>query len=344
MSVFQRVKACDLLTVAELETVRHPSDLWGLWCVLHAWGVIALAMVATAYVPWIAPIALISIGSRQLGLAILMHDAAHGILARGNGLNNFLGQYLCAAPVFSDLKPYRVYHLLHHRRTQQPDDPDLALSAPFPVTRASFRRKLVRDMTGQTAYQQRKAQFAGAAKRGLVGFLNKMWPALLVNALILAGCIAAGFWWLYPALWLLPLATWFQLVVRVRNIAEHAIVPDNNDPFRNARTVSANLAERMILAPYWVNYHVEHHLLFWVPCYRLPRLHALLIAKGFGPRMELRPSYADIISDATSRAHSIGGNSGARERRRNAVFEGHQPEPRPDHAPDQSSGENKKNA
>ena len=70
--------------------------------------------------------------------------------------------------------------------------------------------------------------------------------------------------------------TWFQVIVRVRNIAEHAVVPDNNDPFRNARTTIANPLARALLAPYWVNYHVEHHLLFWVPCYRLPQVHAAL--------------------------------------------------------------------
>ena len=39
-----------------------------------------------------------------------------------------------------------------------------------------------------------------------------------------AGLAAAGYWWLYPVLWLLPLVTWYQLVSRIRNIAEHAVV------------------------------------------------------------------------------------------------------------------------
>ena len=43
---------------------------------------------------------------------------------------------------------YRRYHLSHHARTQQDDDPDLALSAPFPITKASYRRKFWRDITG----------------------------------------------------------------------------------------------------------------------------------------------------------------------------------------------------
>ena len=82
---------------------------------------------------------------------------------------------------------------------------------------------------------------------------------------------ATGHWYLYFALWLLPFLTWQQAITRVRNIAEHAMVPDDNDDFRNARTTKANWLARMTLAPYWVNYHVEHHLMMWIPCYNLPK-------------------------------------------------------------------------
>ena len=36
------------------------------------------------------------------------------------------------------------------------------LSAPFPITKVSYRRKFLRDITGQTGYQQRKAQLLNA--------------------------------------------------------------------------------------------------------------------------------------------------------------------------------------
>src|SRR6478735_4577365 len=102
------------------------------------------------------------IGSRQLGLAILMHDGAHGCLANGEKLNMTLSQWFCAYPIFAETGAYRRYHLQHHARTQQHDDPDLILSAPFPITQLSYRRKFLRDITGQTGYQQRKAQLLNA--------------------------------------------------------------------------------------------------------------------------------------------------------------------------------------
>ncbi|MBN9556946.1 MAG: fatty acid desaturase, partial [Alphaproteobacteria bacterium] len=90
-------------------------------------------------------------------------------------------------------------------------------------------------------------------------------------------------------------------VTRLRNIAEHAVVPDNNDVLRNARTTYAGPVARAFLAPYWVNYHVDHHALMYVPCYNLPKLHALLLAKGFGPKMEIRKNYGEVLRLAASK-------------------------------------------
>lgn len=44
----------------------------------------------------------------------------------------------------------------------------------------------------------------------------------ICNGLGLALFSAAGFWWAWVLMWLLPMATWLPLVSRLRNIAEHA--------------------------------------------------------------------------------------------------------------------------
>ena len=135
------------------------------------------------------------IGSRQLGLAILMHDGAHGCLSPDEKTNLFLSQWFCAYPVFAETRAYRRYHLQHHARTQQEDDPDLILSAPFPITKLSYRRKFWRDISGQTGYQQRKAQLLNALgpsdwplSQRAAQFWEKLGPQLLVNAIMFAAC------------------------------------------------------------------------------------------------------------------------------------------------------------
>src|SRR5690606_39678192 len=96
------------------------------WLVLHAWGVIFAAMaVFVAFPnPFTYILAVMVIGARQLGLAILMHDGAHGILTQNQKLNMFLSQWLCAYPMMAETAAHRRYHLKHHANTPQPEDPD----------------------------------------------------------------------------------------------------------------------------------------------------------------------------------------------------------------------------
>jgi fatty acid desaturase len=96
-----------IFTPAEVAAVRTRSDVKGIFCVLHAWMVIGASMAIFAL--WPNPLtfllAVILIGSRQLGLAILMHDGAHGVLMRTKALNEWVSQWLCAYPVFTDTIP-----------------------------------------------------------------------------------------------------------------------------------------------------------------------------------------------------------------------------------------------
>src|ERR1041385_3682175 len=119
-------------------------------------------------------------------------------------------------------------------------------------------------------------------------FQREARAAILANVILFAGLALAGVWWAYPLLWLVPLLTWMMVITRIRNIAEHAVVPDSNDPLRNTRTTRAGFLERLFIAPYYVNYHLEHHLLFYIPCYNLPRVHKILSRGAYAGQMEVQ--------------------------------------------------------
>ena len=205
MAAAKRIRPLDLFSREEWEHVSRRSDLLGLGMVVHAWVVIGLAMAAAIWQPWLIILAVPIIGARQLGLAVLMHEAAHGGLSQNKTLNHFFGHWLSGAPIGGSLKAYRPYHLQHHKYAQQPEDPDLILSAPFPITKTSLRRKIIRDLTGQTFYKQRLNQFANAMGFGIrnkKGSENRsqsareaVIPFLIVNGLILIGLTLLGYWW-----------------------------------------------------------------------------------------------------------------------------------------------------
>jgi len=332
------VRPSEIFSASEWQALTRVSRWRGLALIAHGWISVALIIAAALWVGhWLAFIpAIFLLGGRQLGLAILMHDAAHGCTHPNRRLNNFAGEWLTGAAVGSDLQSYRAYHLTHHRYTQQPEDPDLGLSKPFPTTAASLWRKVLRDMTGQTFFKQRLAQFgiaiiglkamlrgegaepptkkdatagtpfnrqgaagingpAEASAAGAIAVTKTVGRFLLMQAILLALSLALWGWTPF-LLWHAALATTFQLALRIRNIAEHACTTTGSaDPFTHARTTLASWTERALVAPYYVNFHAEHHLFMGVPCYNLPRVHQLLIDRGYGTRMTLADSYAQVM-------------------------------------------------
>ncbi|MBI1254179.1 MAG: fatty acid desaturase [Hyphomonas sp.] len=311
MSAAARIRPLDLFPREEWERLSARNAWMGPLLLVHAWLIIAAAMALSIWSLWFLPVSIMLIGARQLGLTILMHDAAHGALHPNAKVNDFLGHWLAGAPMGGHLKAYRQYHLTHHKFAQQEEDPDLILSKPFPVTRTSLRRKIIRDLTGQTFYKQRANQFANAFGIGIrkgPGAENRsqsareaVIPMIITNLVIFSVLTVLGYWWSYFVLWLLPMATWMMMITRLRNIGEHAVVADNNDPMRHARTTLANPLEGLLLAPYWVNYHCEHHMFMHVPCYRLGLIHRALAARGVTQRMEVQRGYLKVLSMATSK-------------------------------------------
>jgi fatty acid desaturase len=304
MAAVARINPRDFFTADEWSGLSRHSSWKGLLLVAHAWIVILAAGAVAVVWPITIPLAVMIIGARQLGLAILMHDAAHRALHPDPKINDFVGEWLCAP----GLVKYRTYHLNHHRLAQQSDDPDLGLSKPFPITPVSLRRKVLRDLTGQTFFKARfgflafklKARKADQSIWSIVfADIRRQRRFLLGNLAGIAIFSAVGLWWVWPVLWLLPQATWFQMITRLRNIAEHACIAENEpDPMRQARTTRAGLIERALLAPYYVNYHCEHHMFMHLPCYSLPRANRLLTRKGTTQQMLTAPNYRTVLGMA----------------------------------------------
>ena len=174
-----RMRARDFLSEDELVAVRERFTWKGAALIVHAWALIiaAIALVAWWPNPLTYLVAVGIIGSRQLGLAILMHDGAHGCLSPDEKTNLFLSQWFCAYPVFAETRAYRRYHLQHHARTQQEDDPDLDPVGAVPDHAAElspqilaryFRADRLPAAQGAIAQRARPVGLAAVAARGAV--------------------------------------------------------------------------------------------------------------------------------------------------------------------------------
>jgi fatty acid desaturase len=272
------MQVSEYLTREDVAYFTARSD-WQAWrMVLGTWLFIAaiLATVAAWPNPLTLLLAVILLAGRQLALSVMMHDCGHRTLFRSARLNDVIGQWLCALPVMSDQPSYARGHLEHHRKAGSHDDPDLPNYQAYPVSRASFRRKAIRDLTGQTGFKLMSYIVRGASgviareqRDSALPFVQQL-MVQLVLFLILAAC---GIAWTF-LLWVVAYLTVFMFIIRVRQVAEHAAVPNLYDPDTrmNTRTVDAPWWQRLVFAPCGVNFHLEHHFMASVPCYKLGAL------------------------------------------------------------------------
>ena len=302
-----------VLSAAELLPLTTLNDARSALAVLQTFGVIAAAIALSLWLgptPWLL-LAVLVIGVQQHGLFILAHEAAHYRLFGRRWLNEAVGRFVGMAGGVS-MCTYRVIHRLHHNNLYTDEDPDTAIHGGYPRGVAYLWRKLAQDLVGWNAWKT-YAYFFGApaineqtqrAARPLddtspqlraAARADRWWVigfhvAAPVLCFVAAG--APGLAW-YAVLWLLPLLTVLQPILRLRAICEHGAVTDLSSPLTAARCnrtwgSPGNVLARALLFPHHVNHHLEHHLYPAVPHYHLRRLNQMLLDKGVLQGAEVR--------------------------------------------------------
>ena len=293
------------------EEVRHftsKSDWLAARTLLVSWSLLLAVfwMVDSWTNPLTIVLAVVLLAGRQLGLAVITHECGHTTFFKTRALNPLVGQLLAANPVFSDMPSYARGHADHHRQAGTHEDPDLPNYQAYPVSRASFKRKVTRDLTGQTGYKLLRYVLINAAQvfssdPQLRARARPFAQQVLVNGVfaLLLGALFSP--WAY-LLWLTAFMTSYMLIVRIRQVAEHAAVPDlyDLDPRNNTRTTIPRWWERLLFAPNSVNYHLEHHFMASVPCYRLRELHQLLSSRGAYEDTAIFHGYGEVLRHAVN--------------------------------------------
>src|SRR4051812_38557276 len=319
-----------ILTAAELAPLTELSDLRSLSAVSLTVGITALAMTFGAMLwpsPWVVLPVLI-IGIQQHALFILAHESAHYRLFQSRALNDIVGRAIGMAGGVS-MCTYRVIHRLHHNNLYTEEDPDTAIHGGYPRGVAYLWKKLMQDLAGINSWKT-FAYFFGApainaetnrAARPLddtspqlrLSARRDRWAVLAFQLSAPLVAYAVGGWHalgLYLTLWVLPMLTVLQPILRLRAIAEHGGVTDLSSPLTAARcnrTTGSfmNVVGRAVLFPHHVNYHLEHHLYPAVPHYNLPALHRLLLERNALTGAEVRDLRATlriVFADRAPRA------------------------------------------
>jgi fatty acid desaturase len=267
-----------------------------LWC----YGQNILILVAAVHFNHIALwlLAFLLMGRMHAQFASLMHESAHRLLFKHRGANDWVGNWLLGFPVITSTPAYRRVHMAHHREEFGPDEPDIPLYANYPITADSFRRKLLRDITGQTGIKLFRNQLRGFRSPD-VRVRRTLLKMTLVQLIVVSTFFAVGHPWLYLTMFVLPYFTLWRVINRLRSIAEHGGLRADDDRRIATHSVAQHPIARFYLVPYNIGFHLAHHVDAGVPFRHLPKYHALLRKSQYVDDSYEYPSYGALWKAAS---------------------------------------------
>lgn len=250
------------------------------------WAVIAATAALWKLYPslWLLPFTAIIVGSRQHGLAVLMHETIHQRLFSRPWLTHTLGR-LCAWSLFISWSSFRENHLAHHRFVNSEKDPDLQfkmrsrpLDWTFPKTFPALAVLFFKDLFGYgfVINVRRMLRYRGTQlsnqRRSFGTPPDRLLPRLILTACFIFIWILAFGLSGFMAIWVLPLFTTLPWMLRVRSVAEHFNL--SNKFLEQTRVVRAPWIEREFFGfgPHMIGYHASHHLFPTISCHRLKQL------------------------------------------------------------------------
>ncbi len=259
---------------ARLRRIPSYRNAWSVMF-LYAQTVALLWLSLRVNNPLMWIVTFVLMGRAHAQFASLMHEAAHRLLFSHKGLNDFTGNWLLGYTQLTSTQAYRRVHMAHHKREFGPNEPDVPLYANYPVTRASLRRKLVRDATGRTGLKLLRQQMRGLHSPD-DRVRRTLWKMLGVQVVVASLFVVAGVWWMYPVFWVAPYLTVWRVINRLRSIAEHGGMREDDERRFTTHSVRQGRFARFMLVPYNIGFHMAHHVDAGVPFRHLPEYHRML--------------------------------------------------------------------
>lgn len=292
--------------------LRRISDARNALTVVSVWlqtlGVIIGASVVvqrTGWWPlWILVFLLMARAHALFG--ILGHESAHRLLFSNQRVNDVVGRWFVNCPTLVSQEAYRRSHMAHHRDALGPNEPDKTLYVGYPITRDSMRRKLRRDIDGQSGIKLVKGLVRALRNPVSSKNIRQIIGVQIVLAVTLGWFVG---WWAWPVLWFAPWMTVWRVINRLRAIAEHGGMVSSDDERMITHHVRQSATARFWMVPFNTGWHIAHHLDAGVPWRNLPRFHDELVGAGYIVEGLEYPNYRSLWRKLASGGSDGSGSS-----------------------------------
>jgi fatty acid desaturase len=274
---------------------RHNDNYHGALELAEDWIIIGfsvfVSLLAFKNLPWVLSlpiyvVAVFFIGGRQRALADILHQAAHGTLLKNRRVGNFLGTVLSGYFVLQSLSGYRLSHVVrHHGFLGDPIlDPDYEQYRLWNICG--------KDLNGAAVRRHLLRMFTPSSTLGYLKYLvkHRIFPpgedpaertirvSIIAIITLLLGVLGYGHLLLFY--WIVPLATTQAWIGAFLEIVEHYPMIETNRTFdiHMSRNRSCNWVTSFLLGlKQYDGYHLVHHQFPFVPSWRLPQAHRILM-------------------------------------------------------------------
>ena len=252
--------------------------------------IVWVSMIYSHPLIWIFLI--LCMGIAQNRLFIIHHEAAHRLLFSNQKINDLIGIRLIGWLAFgSGSHGYRIGHIRHHRDEFGPQEPDFVLYSFYPISKSSMSRKLLRDLSGISAFRILRPRFQR---------LNDLRHLRLTVSFLSGQLMIVALFWIfsnlamYFLLWILPWVCVYQFLNRIRAITEHGGMTQSSDRRRTTHYIRQNRLGNFFFVPLNVGYHLAHHVDMLVPYRNLPLLDQALMEDGYISSDLIWPNYRSL--------------------------------------------------
>jgi fatty acid desaturase len=285
-----------VLSGAEIRSLSARSDAHGAMQIgLHLALIVAAGWLVGMSGPVTVVPCLMLLGIAQSALFAPVHETMHLTAFNSRRANAVVG-WLVACPSLLNWHFYGVFHLAHHRFTQDPArDPELTPLPPSALDGYLLRVLAVNYWRARLAViadswrgdLSAYPYIPEAARARVAASVRRMCVVVAAVALVSAALFG---WWVPIVYWIVPQLLG-QVFLRLYLLTEHTGCEMTPNVLVNTRTTLTKAAVRRLM---WnMSFHAEHHLYPSIPFHRLPDAH-----KAVRERLEVvQPGYVRWHTD-----------------------------------------------
>ena len=281
---YKRYKFSPEIT-SQIKELTKLNNWHGLLALLQDYFIILATILITSHITWFFyPIALLVIGSRQRALTTILHESAHGVLAKNKLLNSVLGTFCSGYLILQQMTVYKKSHCYeHHCHLGSPElDPDFKFyRAEGLYNPHSPKHFLVKHIIQPLLLFKVPKYLFYLAKHRLFekGGNSRESTMMQVYLLTIVGAsIWFGFWEELILFWLIPYLTVFQVLGYFIEVSEHyPLVGKNRIDLYMSRNRFSLWYEAFFTSMHGENFHLVHYLMPSVPFWKQDKAHNILL-------------------------------------------------------------------